>query len=61
MLFCNNFKSKRRCLARIAGTQKVFMLGPSGFLTFLESELVAEYHEIIRQEEVFGYQKARSK
>lgn len=47
---------KNRCLARLAGIQKVMYETPSFYMFDLEKQLIGELHEILRQEEVYWSQ-----
>lgn len=42
------------------GIQKAFELGPSNFLTLLEKELTMQYSAILKQGDLFWYQKLRA-
>lgn len=57
--FGNIFGRKKRVLARINGTQKALLNGPSQFLIQLEKELIAEYNLILQQEEEYWALKSR--
>ncbi|XVF08056.1 hypothetical protein REPUB_Repub06bG0192700 [Reevesia pubescens] len=59
-VFGNIFKRKRRLLARIEGAQKAMESQPNSFLFQLENELVADYNQVLLQEEMLWYQKSRS-
>ncbi|KAK4492627.1 hypothetical protein RD792_003445 [Penstemon davidsonii] len=50
--FGNIFAKKRRLLARINGIQKNLCLGDHPFLISLETELIHEYNDVLKQEEL---------
>ncbi|KAK4490473.1 hypothetical protein RD792_001150, partial [Penstemon davidsonii] len=58
--FGNIFENKRRLLARINGIQKCLCQEENPFLSSLEKYLIEEYNEILKQEELFWFQKSRT-
>lgn len=60
-IFGNIFKRKKSLLARINGIQRNRRYGHNSSLDRLELQLQKEYTETLKQEDVFWYQKSRSK
>lgn len=48
-----------RLIARIAGIQRALVHGHSPSLVRLEKELLAEYNSVLKQEEIYWFQKSR--
>lgn len=58
-VFGNIFQRKERCLARINGTQLALSYNASRYLKKLEDDLLTEYNQILEQEELHWFQKAK--
>lgn len=58
-VFGNIKLKKTRCLDRIRGIQLALSQNGSNYLKQLEEELVAEYNELLNQEEVFWFQRSK--
>lgn len=52
---------KKKYMVRLVGIQKSVEKGPSNFLANLEEELLIEYGNILKQEEMFLFQKSKAK
>lgn len=59
--FGNIFYKKRKLLGRINGIQKSLARHYSSFLANLEKRLVREYNVVLKQKELFWFQKSRVK
>ena len=59
MLFGNIFKRKRRLLARIAAVQRKMATSPNLGLFSLDKKLKEELDLVLKQEEIFWFQKSR--
>lgn len=60
-IFGNIFERKKRILARLVGIQRSLETTASSSLSNLEKRLIQDYNDILIQEEIFWFQKARSK
>lgn len=58
-VFGNIFYWKKRVLARLQGIQKHLNGSNQPFLRRLEKELDSQYNQILKQEEIYWYQKSR--
>lgn len=59
-IFRNIFWRKKSCLARLKGVQLAWMHGQSNFMVEFESDLITEYNELLRREEMYWFQKFRA-
>lgn len=57
--FGNNFYKKRRLMARLEGIDRACAVGGNGHLKHLQHNLWKEYQDILNQEELFWYQRAK--
>lgn len=60
-IFGNIFKKKHRLLRRLEGINRVLLSNHSDRLIALREQLWQEYSSIVKYEEVYWYQQARSK
>ncbi|KAI5665999.1 hypothetical protein M9H77_15852 [Catharanthus roseus] len=60
-VFENIVWKKKNLVARLTRIQLAFEQGPSNFLAELENELIAEYSQVLKQEELYWFQKTRAK
>jgi hypothetical protein len=58
-VFQNIFRRKRHLLARLHGVQKALSTNPNPFLFKLEKELISQYNQTLKQEELLWFQKCR--
>lgn len=59
--FGNIFYKKRKLMGRLEGIQKSLSQFYSSFLVNLERTLIQEYNDVLKQEELFWFQKSRVK
>jgi hypothetical protein len=58
-VYGNIFQKKRKVLARLGEIQKAIAVRGNPHLYQLEDDLLAEYNQILRQEEIHWFQKSR--
>ncbi|KAJ7982509.1 Ribonuclease H [Quillaja saponaria] len=60
-VFGNIFRRKRQLMARLKGIQTALCKSVNYFLLDLKKDLLQEYNDILKQEEVFWFQKSRER